>query len=251
MAILIFFIAHWYLSLFSQTFFQHRYAAHGAYTMSKGWERFWFIFTFVTQGSSYLSTRTYALMHRMHHAFADTEKDPHSPKYFSNVFTMMWHTKNVYTSIFDEKFEIEERFKKNVPEWRSFDQFAHGWAPRIFWAGVYTAYYAYFATSWWMYLLLPIHYASGPVHGAIINWYAHKYGYKNFEMKNTSDNLFHVDVLMLGESYHNNHHMRASNPNFGVRWHEIDPVYYVIRLFSAVGMIKLKQPKLNPVETDF
>jgi len=251
MAIFIFFTAHWYLSLFSQTFFQHRYAAHGSFTMSKGWEKFWFIFTFVTQGSSYLSTRAYALMHRMHHAYADTDKDPHSPLHFKNVFTMMWHTKNVYTAIFDGTTKVEPRFTKNVPDWPAFDKFAHSWAPRIFWAAVYTGYYVYFATSWWMFLLLPIHYMSGPVHGAIINWYAHKFGYKNFEMKNTADNLFHVDVLMLGESYHNNHHMRASNANFGVRWHEIDPVYGVILLFNKAGMIKLKQPKPNPVETDF
>jgi stearoyl-CoA desaturase (Delta-9 desaturase) len=40
MYILIFFLAHWYLSLFSQTFFLHRYAAHQMFTMSKSWEKF-------------------------------------------------------------------------------------------------------------------------------------------------------------------------------------------------------------------
>ena len=33
MAILIFFLCHWYLSLFVQTFFLHRYSAHGMFTM--------------------------------------------------------------------------------------------------------------------------------------------------------------------------------------------------------------------------
>ena len=58
MAILIFFVLHWYLSLFCQTFFLHRYAAHGAFTMSRGWEKFFYILTFITQGSSYMSART-------------------------------------------------------------------------------------------------------------------------------------------------------------------------------------------------
>ncbi|MEM1218822.1 MAG: fatty acid desaturase, partial [Bacteroidota bacterium] len=100
MPILIIFIAHWYLSLFSQTFFLHRYAAHGMFTMSKGWERYFFIFTWLSQGSSYLSARAYGIMHRLHHAYADTEKDPHSPSHDKNMLAMMYRTFRIYTDIF-------------------------------------------------------------------------------------------------------------------------------------------------------
>ena len=89
MIILIFIIAHWYLSLFSQTFFLHRYAAHKMFDMSKFWEKMFFIFTYITQGSSYLSPYAYGVMHRMHHAYADTEKDPHSPKYKKTTTTFL------------------------------------------------------------------------------------------------------------------------------------------------------------------
>lgn len=251
MAILIFFIAHHYLSLFSQTFFQHRYAAHGAFSMSKGWERFFFIFTWITEGSSYLSPKAYAIMHRMHHAYADTDKDPHSPLHHKNVFDMMWTTKNVYTEIFEGETKVEPRFTKNLPDWDSFDRFAHGWGSRIFWGLLYIAFYVQFATAWWMFLLLPIHFLMGPIHGAIINWYAHKYGYRNFKLKSTAVNLMPVDFIMLGEGYHNNHHKRASHPNFGIRKYEIDPVYPFIKLFSAMGIIKLKPIPTKFVETDF
>ena len=53
------------------------------FTMSKGWERFFYLCTYVTQGSSFLSPRGYAILHRMHHAFSDTPKDPHSPPNYS------------------------------------------------------------------------------------------------------------------------------------------------------------------------
>ena len=96
MAVILFFILHWYLSLFTQTFFMHRYSAHQMFTMSKGWEKFFYVVSFFFQGSSYLSPRAYGIMHRMHHAFADTEKDPHSPKYDHNFFAMMIRTKNIY-----------------------------------------------------------------------------------------------------------------------------------------------------------
>jgi len=48
--ILLFFVAHWYLSLFMQTFLQHRFAAHAAFTMNKFWERFFYGVTYFTQG---------------------------------------------------------------------------------------------------------------------------------------------------------------------------------------------------------
>ncbi|MDB5230821.1 MAG: fatty acid desaturase [Chitinophagaceae bacterium] len=237
--VILFFIAHWYLSLFAQTFFQHRYAAHGGFKMSKGWERFFFILCYITQGSSYMSPRAYAIMHRMHHSYTDTENDPHSPNFSSNLFTMMWRTRNFYQEIFKRKRIVEERFEKNLPEWESFDRFASSTVSRIMWAGLYVAFYVYFAPSAWWYLLLPVHFATGAFHGAIINWFAHKYGYINFKLKNTSQNLFRMDILMLGESYHNNHHKRPSSVNFGFKWHEIDPVYPVIRVLHKMRVIRI------------
>lgn len=96
MVIVVFFLAHWFLSLFCQTFFLHRYAAHKMFSMTKFWERAFYVATFVTQGSSFLNPRAYAIMHRMHHAYSDTEKDPHSPYYFRSMFMMMWRTKDIY-----------------------------------------------------------------------------------------------------------------------------------------------------------
>lgn len=240
MVIIIAFIAVWYLSLFAQTFFHHRYASHGAFTMSKGWERFFFIFTYITQGSHYLSPRAYAIMHRMHHAYADTPQDPHSPSYSSGLIDMMLRTWRYYDNIFSERIEIEPRFKKNLPEWKSFDKWANSWISRVLWIAAYVLFFIKFATTPWAYLLLPMILIMAPLHGAVINWFAHKYGYINFRMKNTSRNLFSIDILMLGESYHNNHHKHPSSINFGRRWHEIDPVYPIIRLLAWMGIVKLR-----------
>lgn len=239
MVLLLFFVALWYSSLFFQTFFQHRYAAHGAFTMNKFWERVFYIFTYIAQGSSYLSPRAYAIMHRMHHAYTDTEKDPHSPKYSKNIFSMMLRTHTMYAAIYKGTIDVEERFTKLLPDWPAFDKWAHSTASRIIWALAYSAVFIYFAPTLWLLVLLPVVLAMGAFHGAVINWFAHKYGYTNFKLKNTSQNLFHVDILMLGESYHNNHHKRPSAINFGKRWHEIDPVYPIIRLLAWSRIIKL------------
>jgi len=244
MTILVFFIVLWYSSLFCQTFFQHRYAAHGAFKMSKGMERLFFILTYLTQGSSYMSPRAYAIMHRMHHAFTDTELDPHSPSYSKNAMAMMLRTRNIYKGIFLGTTVIEPRFLKNLPEWPAFDRWASSTVSRILWAIIYVAIFMHFATNPWVWVLLPVVLGMGAFHGVIINWFAHKYGYKNFKLKNTSENLLGIDVLMLGESYHNNHHKYPSSINFGVKWHEVDPVYYVIRVLAWARVIKIVKPVL-------
>lgn len=239
MWLLIIFIAIWYSSLFCQTFFQHRYAAHQAFTMNKFWERTFFIFTYITQGSSYMSPRAYAIMHRMHHAYTDTEKDPHSPEFSRNIFQMMLRTRNIYSNIYTGKIKVEERFTHNLPVWPAFDKWAHSSFSRICWTIGYVTIFLLLSPSFWWLLLLPIVVGMGVFHGVIINWFAHKYGYTNFKLKNTSQNLFSVDVFMLGESYHNNHHKHPTSVNFGRRWHEVDPVYPIIRILARLRIINL------------
>jgi len=57
----------------------------------------------------------------------------------------------------------------------------------------------------------------GPVHGAIVNWCGHKYGYKNFDNGDASRNSLPFDFLTGGELFQNNHHKFAMSPNFAVR----------------------------------
>ncbi|HQZ74124.1 MAG TPA: acyl-CoA desaturase [Chitinophagaceae bacterium] len=240
--ILLFFVAHWYLSLFMQTFLQHRFAAHAAFTMNKFWERFFYGLAYISQGSSYVSPRVYAIMHRMHHAYTDTDKDPHSPTFDKNLFVMMWRVGRLSNGIYNQKVELEPRFLKNLPDWPALDKIGHSVWSRLGWIAVYVMFYVQFAPSAWWYLLIPFHIMMVPFHGMIINWFAHKYGSVNFNLKNTSTNLLKVDWLMMGEGYHNNHHKNPSSTNFGFRWYELDPTYVIIRIFSRLKIIKIHKP---------
>ena len=242
MIIVVFFAAHWFLSLFCQTFFLHRYAAHKMFTMSKFWERIFYVATFITQGSSFLNPRAYAIMHRMHHAYSDTEKDPHSPHYFRSMFKMMWRTKDIYLDYLLHRVEPEKGFDKNIPEWNAFDKFADTWAVRFLWVGVYVLFYVVFAPSAWFFLLLPFHFVMGPIHGGIVNWCGHKYGYVNFrDTGDKSRNSLPLDFLTLGELFQNNHHKFPSRTNFAVRLFEIDPTYPLIKLLNWMRIIRFNK----------
>jgi len=237
----VFFFSHWIASVFFQSFFQHRYAAHRMYTMKPRTERALHLMTYLVQGASYLSPRAYAILHRHHHAFSDTDRDPHSPLFFPGALRMMLHTKRRYDAYAYRREEPEPRFAGGYPEWKLLDEtLGQSWVIRIAWGTLYAVPYFVFATHWWQWALLPVQWVLGPIHGAIVNWCGHKYGYRNFENGDRSRNTLAVDVLTMGELFQNNHHQHGASPDFAARWFEIDPCYQVMRVLDVVGIIDLE-----------
>jgi len=250
MAIPLFFIGHWYLSLFSQTFFLHRYSAHRMFTLNKFWERFFWIFTYITQGASFLNPRGYAILHRLHHIHSDSAQDPHSPRHSTNIFTMMWRTKKMYEGYVNNKIHASNEVEANIPQWKGFEKFAESGFSRIAWGTLYVLFYIYFAGSdWWWYPLLLVHFIIGPVHGAIVNWFGHWLGYRNFKNNDDSRNTLPMDVLMMGELFQNNHHHHPLKINFAVKWFELDPTWQIMKLLNFLKIIKLKRSKEKTIQT--
>jgi len=70
-------------------------------------------------------------MHRLHHAHADTEEESYSLSYSRNLFDMIWKTRRIYLDIDHDKIEIENRYTKNLPAWKAFDNFAQHIFTRI------------------------------------------------------------------------------------------------------------------------
>ena len=238
-AILTFFVLHWSLSVFAQTFFLHRYSAHRMFTMSKGWEKFFYLFTLLAQGSSFLIPRAYAILHREHHAYSDTEKDPHSPWVFPGFLSMMVATKARYYGMVGRTIKTEDRFMGGTPEWDFVDSLGDSWFFRLSIGALYTLFYIAFAPHWAFFFLLPIHYLMGPIHGAIVNWCGHKYGYRNFNSTDKSRNTLPFDFITFGELFQNNHHEFGMAPNFAARAWELDPTWPVIWTLDKVGIIQL------------
>jgi len=236
-AILLFFVLHWQLSVFFQSFFLHRYASHRQFTMSKGWERVFHFLTWAVCGASYLNPRGYAIMHRMHHAYSDTPQDPHSPVQQKSFFKMMWRTKVQYEGIRNRRWAVDPKFKGGYPEWKILDEKLTNWPVSIAWGALYTLFYLVFAPHWWLVALAPVHWFLGPIHGGIVNWFGHKLGYRNYDSDDNSKNTLVFDVLTMGELFQNNHHKWGQSPNFAVRWFEIDPAYQAIKVFSWLGII--------------
>ena len=238
-AILIIFVLHWYVSLFVQTFFLHRYASHSMFKMHPYVEKFFFLITMIAQGSSFLQPAAYALMHRKHHEHSDTERDPHSPVGFNNIFSFMFKTAKEYQKY--SKIVAENKYTdKDLPRWPLLEKIGDSYFTRISFAIGYISIYTLFSPSLWLFLLIPIHILMGPIHGFIVNWFGHRLGYRNFKkLHDNSRNTLFIDILMMGELYQNNHHKRPNKTNFAYKWFEFDFGYIIMKLFHKLRIITI------------
>ena len=218
------------------------------YTTKKGWEKTFYFMTWFVQGSSYLVPRAYAVMHRMHHTYSDTEQDPHSPHFFKDIWHMMLHTAKIFRGfVTGENLPDEQFTREYIPVWHKLDVIGNSAVSRILFGVFYTSFYIIFAPNYWWFLLLPIHFLMGPIQGAVVNWFGHKLGYSNFNNGDHSKNTTPLGILLMGELFQNNHHHAKYDPNFAKKWFELDFTYVIMKGLNMMRIIKLKPVPL-PIE---
>lgn len=180
-------------------------------------------------------------MHRMHHEFSDTEKDPHSPHFFKDIWQMMLHTRNIYNAFVRNQIAPLEKFTREyLPVWQWMDRIGDNLLTRVVWVTVYVAIYIVFAPAWYWFLLIPVHILMGPIQGAIVNWCGHKYGYSNFDNGDHSRNSERWGIFLLGELFQNNHHYFPKRAKFAVKKFEWDPTYFVMRILNKMKIIRIQ-----------
>jgi len=237
--VLTFFVLHWTLAAFFQSFFLHRYGAHAQFSMSKGWERFFYVASYLALGSSFLPPRAYAILHRAHHAYSDGPLDPHSPRNHSGPLALMLATRKRFDDIANRRVPIEARFDGGYPEWPALDRLGW-WAPgQIAWGVAYGLVYITFAPVW-LWPLVLVHLFMGPTQGFLANWLGHTIGYRNFALRDASRNVLPIELLVMGEMMQNNHHQQPSRASFAVSWFEIDPAGAIVRGLARLGVVHLR-----------
>jgi stearoyl-CoA desaturase (delta-9 desaturase) len=198
----------------------HRTLSHGAFTFHPIIRK---ILIVIASFANVGSPLTWVAVHRAHHKYCDTPKDPHTPVYHS-FWYMMFGTMFAQVSV---------RLVKKDMLADPFVMFVHK--------------YYYAIQIPWIILLYMI---GGPIAviachivpggltwlaGSFVNLYNHVYGYQNFDTKDTSTNSWVTAILVMGEGWHNNHHALPNAATTKVKPHEFDLLYWI---GAALGGVK-------------
>ena len=196
----------------------HRYYSHKSFELNS---TFKWIFSIIALLAGRGSILGWVYLHRLHHAYSDQEKDPHSPHNLGYKLFGFGHMK---------KQEGEMKIFL-VKELMTPDQL--------------------FIHKWYMLLLLPILaiiavldiellYWLWIVPATLIqlstsnfNYFGHVHGYRNYETKDQSRNNILLWPIILGEAWHNNHHSDAKNYSTKHKFWEIDPLTWFIELIQV------------------
>lgn len=179
----------------------HRYFSHRSFETGHWYKWYTQILALFANPGPVL---TWAATHRMHHAYLDTHKDPHSPtlKGFLHVYCSIWGNDGI---------KIERKMLKGLtdPSIKFFHR--HYFKLIILLAIVLLAIDPLLFLFGWA---VPVVFA---FHGyGLVNVLPHT---KTGEPKN---NWF-ANILTGGEGWHKNHHDDSRNWRIGRKWYQFDP----------------------------
>jgi len=221
------------------TLYLHRDQSHGGLILHPALRhlfRFWLWF------SSGAITREWVAVHRCHHAHADQAGDPHSPVVFG-LQRVLFQGFELYQDATHDP-QLLRNFGRGTPD---------DWLERR----VYTAYpylgiVLFIALHVLLFgavgiIMIAVHLVAQPFFaGGVINGLGHAIGYRSFEMPSTATNLVPWGLLLGGEELHNNHHAFPRSARFAVQPWELDIGWLWIRLFSALGLAKVRWAAPRP-----
>ena len=215
----------------------HRYFSHRTYKTSRAFQ---LVLATLGGTASQKGALWWAAHHREHHKRSDEPGDPHSPRQRG----LAWAHVGWIVSKDNDRTHVER-----ITDLVRYPELA--WLNR-FWIAPVVGY----AVAWWLiggwHGLLWGFFVSTVLlwHGTfVINSLTHVWGRRRFPSGDDSRNHWLLALVTLGEGWHNNHHHYESSTTQGFYWWEIDPTFWVLRLFAAARVVwDLRRPPLRVLE---
>jgi stearoyl-CoA desaturase (Delta-9 desaturase) len=227
-----------HLTMVSVTVYLHRNQAHRAMTLHPLVQWFFRFWLWMTTG---MNTKEWVAVHRKHHAFVETEEDPHSPRVHGIKKVLLEGTELYREAAHNE--EVVTAYGHGTPDdWWEREMFTGRDMTGIISMLIVNllAFGPIGLTVWAVQMAWTPVFAAGIINGA-----GHWCGYRNFETADNSTNLMPWGILIAGEELHNNHHAFASSARFSNKPWEFDIGWFYIRILSSLRLAKVK--KLAPI----
>jgi stearoyl-CoA desaturase (Delta-9 desaturase) len=228
-----------HITIVAVTVYLHRCQAHRALEVHPALAHFFRAWLWLTTG---MSTRAWAAIHRKHHAKCETPDDPHSPQ-TRGLKTVFWRGAELYRAESKNK-ETLVKYSHGTPadflEFQVYERFP--WQGVGFTLVLSFILFGFPGVSIWAIQMLWI-----PVLAAgVINGIGHYWGYRNFDCPDASRNISPFGILIGGEELHNNHHTHATSAKLSNKWYEFDIGWMYIKIFSFLGLAKVKKVAESP-----
>lgn len=211
---LISFIVYFFTGCIGVSITLHRYLSHKSFKTKDIFIKFGTLCASLGMIGSPLA---WVAVHREHHHYSDTEKDPHSPsfkKFYKVQWLSMFETVNIRY--------IKDLFKDDFQVWVHNYYYLINivYVSILFLIDPFAVVYAWLFPGFILWNM-----------GSLVNTLNHLYGSRPYKTKEKSTNHWLTGIFVFGEGWHNNHHNNPKNPRFGEKWYEIDLGYYIIKLF--------------------
>lgn len=223
-----------HITIVSVTLFLHRGQAHRSVTFHPALEHFFRFWLWLTTG---MVTRQWVAIHRKHHRYSDQAGDPHSPLVYG-VWQVLFRGALLYHKASKDSAMVAQYGQGTPADWAE------------------TNIYSKHSRLGIMILLLINFWIFGPAVGflvwgvqmlwipfwaaGVINGIAHWVGYRNGVTRDNSRNIMPWAIIVGGEELHNNHHLDPASARLSRRWFEFDIGWFYLRLFSLVGLAKIR-----------
>ncbi len=233
--------ASYAVRIFAISVFYHRCFSHRAFRTHRAIQ---FVFAVLGAAATQRGPLWWAAHHRLHHAHADTDADPHSSPRGFWWSHMLW-------------FLCHENFRTPLHRVRDLARY-----PELVWLNRFDlAAPAVYAMG-----MLALGAALGPlfpetggwrmlVWGYVVptvvlmhvtfmvNSLSHRIGRRRFATADGSRNNVWLALLTCGEGWHNNHHRHSASARLGFYWWQLDLGWLGLKLLERLGLAwDLKMP---------
>ncbi|GAC1609923.1 MAG: hypothetical protein NVS4B10_25460 [Myxococcales bacterium] len=217
-------VLSYYVRMAATTIGYHRYFSHRTFKTSRVFQ---FLLAFVAQTSAQKGALWWAAHHRDHHRYSDMEGDIHSPKRGFLWSHVLWILCTKYAATDESKIKDFAKY----PELRLLNRF-HLVPPVLFAVALFLVGGTP-ALVWGFFVATVLLW-----HGTfLVNSLNHVWGTHRYATTHTSRNNALLALITCGEGWHNNHHHFMSSANQGFFWWEVDPSFYLIKGFQALGLV--------------
>ncbi len=188
----------------------HRFYSHKTFEFKSNFVKW--LFTGIAVLSGRGSPLGWVYVHRLHHAHADQEQDPHSPHTLGfKLFGFKHiedHSQKMKIFLVKDLMTKEQIF---INKW--YFALIGAWLVVLSMINIDLVYFI------WILPVMMVQLSQN-----CFNYFAHLKGYRNFETRDTSTNNIWLWPFIWGDAWHNNHHASASAISTKIRPWEFDPI---------------------------